>query len=313
MVALRRRARRSMTEPEARIERIRDLEAHLRSKIRGQDHLLSRVAGALSRGELGLAAGGRPRGSFLFIGPTGTGKTELALCFSKYLFGSGAVCRFDMSEYQNTSAVERLLGADASDLGLLGRALASTARGTLLFDEMEKAHPRVLDLFLQMLDAGRITFATGETKSLEDYYVVFTSNLGAAEAMRMDCSSFASIESAVLRRVAQELRPELVGRIDEKLVFARLSREGQRQICELLVSSELERLRRVGFDLQVSCEALEFLLREGYDVYMGARPMRRTIERHIQEAVVRDIFSFGVGAGRVVLGPTRSYLQVERN
>jgi hypothetical protein len=113
---------------------------------------------------------------------------------------------------------------------------------------MDKAHPRVLDHFLQMLDAGRITLATGETKSLENFYIVFTSNLGAAEAMRMERSSWASIEAAVLRRVAQEMRPELVGRIDEKVVFAKLSPDVQREICELLVATEVARLRRLGYD-----------------------------------------------------------------
>jgi len=302
-----------MTDPRSRLERLRGLEPHLRARIRGQDHLLPRVAGALSRGELGLAARSRPRGSFLFIGPTGTGKTELVLCFSDYLFGPGAVCRFDMSEYQNTSSVERLLGADATDSGLLGGALSRVPRGTLLFDEMEKAHPRVLDLFLQMLDAGRITLATGETKSLVDYYVVFTSNLGAAEAMRMEQSSRASIEAAVLRRVAQEVRPELVGRIDEKLVFARLAPEVQREICALLVNAEVTRLRGVGFDLQITREAMEFLLREGYDARFGARPMRRAVERHIQGAVVRDLFASGLGVGRVDLAPTRDGLCVVRD
>ncbi len=271
----------------------------MRARIRGQDHLLPRVAGALSRGELGLAPRSRPRGSFLFIGPTGTGKTELALCFSDYLFGPGAVCRFDMSEYQSTSSVERLLGVDTTDPGLLGRALGRLPHGTLLFDEMEKAHPRVLDLFLQMLDAGRIMLATGETKSLVDFYVVFTSNLGAAEAMRMEYSSWASIESAVLRRVAQELRPELVGRIDEKLVFARLSPSVQREICALEVAKETARLRGLGFDLEVTREALEFLVRAGYNPHLGARPMRHVVERYLQDAVVQNLFATGVGRGKV--------------
>lgn len=279
---------------------LRGLDAHLRTRIRGQDHLLPRVAAALVRGEMGLAASDRPRGSFLFVGPTGTGKTELALCFSQYLFGAGAVHRFDLSEYQNQSSVEKLIGATPSDPGLLGRALAESSRGTLLFDELEKAHPLVLHLFLQMLDAARITLATGDVKCLAGYYLVFTSNIGAAEAMRMERSTPASIESAVLRRVGQTLRPELVGRIDEKLVFARLSPDIQREVCALLVGREVERLRGHGFDLEVSRDALEFLLREGFDPHLGARPLRRAVESHLQDAVVRDLFATGSGRGQVL-------------
>ncbi|HTL66212.1 MAG TPA: AAA family ATPase, partial [Lacunisphaera sp.] len=183
------------------LARLRGLEEHLRHHLRGQGHLLPRFAAAVLCAELGLASPHRPCGSFLFIGPTGTGKTELALCFSDYLFGPGHVHRFDLSEYQNQTAVEKLIGSGPSDRGLLGRVLATHPRGTLLFDEMEKAHPLLLDLFLQLLDPGRITLATGETMSVSGWYVIFTSNLGSSEAMRMERSSFATIEAAVLRRV----------------------------------------------------------------------------------------------------------------
>ncbi len=273
----------------------------MRAHVLGQDHLISRVAAALVRGEMGLASPARPRGSFLFVGPTGTGKTELALCFSDYLFGPGQVHRFDLSEYQNQSSVEKMIGAGVTDAGLLGRALAGAECGTLLFDELEKAHPLVLDLFLQMLDAARITFATGEVKSLSGYYLVFTSNIGSAEAMRMERSSFASVETAVLRRVSQGLRPELTGRIEEKLVFGRLTPDVQREICALMVAREVARLRGNGFELEVTHEAVEFLLREGFDPHLGARPLRRTVESHLQDAVVRDLFATGVGRGKVTL------------
>jgi ATP-dependent Clp protease ATP-binding subunit ClpA len=299
-----------MLEASERLEHLRGLEAHLQKHVRGQDHLLPRVAAALVRGEMGLSSPARPRGSFLFVGPTGTGKTELALCFSDYLFGPGCVHRFDLSEYQNQSSVEKMIGADRTDAGLLGRVLAGAERGTLLFDEMEKAHPLVLDLFLQMLDAARITLATGEVKSLSGYYVVFTSNIGSPEAMRMERSSHASIETAVLRRVAQGLRPELIGRINEKLVFARLTPDVQREICGLLVAREVARLRGHGFDLDVTREAVEFLLREGFDPYLGARPLRRAVESHLQDAVVRDLFATGVGRGKVCLDSSSRWLVI---
>jgi ATP-dependent Clp protease ATP-binding subunit ClpB len=269
---------------------------------------LPHFVAAVHCAELGLASPDRPRGTFLLVGPTGTGKTELALSFSDYLFGPGHVHRFDLSEYQSQSGVEKLIGTSPSDRGLLGRVLASHPCGTLLFDELEKAHSLVLDLFLQLLDPGRITLATGETLSSCAWYIVFTSNLGSAEAMRMERSSPATIEAAVLRRVSQSLRPEFGPRINEKLVFARLTPQVQREICELLIARETARLRGLGHDLTVSRAAMEFLVREGFHPQLGARPMRRTVERHLQEAVVRSLFAHGFAHGKVE--PDGNQLQI---
>ena len=265
------------------IETLRRLPAHLRENIRGQDHVIDRICSVLQRGELGLANPHRPRGSFLFVGPTGVGKTEIANVFTAYLFAGAKPLRFDMSEYQNQSSVEKLIGAHPDDAGLLGRALARADRGTLLFDEVEKAHPLVLDLFLQILDDAAITLATGERKNLSGFYVVFTSNIGAAEAMRMQSAPFASIERTVLARVGQQLRPELVGRMTEKLVFNRLPYELQREICEHMVAREQTRLRELGHSVDVGPEDFERLLREGHHKTLGARPMRSATERHIQQ------------------------------
>ena len=275
------------------------LEAHLRAHLRGQDHVLARAAAVFSRGELGLVRGDRPRGAFLAVGPTGTGKTELVLLAARYLFGDGHVRRFDLSEFQRGDAVERLLGADAADGGAIGRAAVGESPRVWLFDELEKAHPKVFDLFIQMLEPGHVTLATGEVVSLCRDYVAFTSNLGAAEAMRMARSNLASVEQAVLRRVAESLRPELLARIPEKLVFGRLTPDVQRAIAELHLAAEVARLKSVGFDLQVSREALEFLMREGFHPHLGARPLRQTIERQLQDAVVRGLFSTGAGSGRI--------------
>lgn len=275
----------------ALIEKLRSLEHHLKTNIKGQNHVLPRICSVLQRGELGLAHPGRPKGSFLFVGPTGVGKTEVSVCFSDYLFGAGYLNRFDMSEFQNQSSVGLLLGGSASETGMLGHALAEHDGGTLLFDEMEKAHPLVLDLFLQILDAGRITLANGETKNLSGYYIVFTSNIGAGEAMRMESSAFATIERTVLRRVDQALRPELVARISEKMVFNRLSYSVQREICEQMVERERQRLHSLGFDLQIDMGTIEMLVRNGYHRTLGARPMRNTVDRYLQELAARPALS----------------------
>jgi ATP-dependent Clp protease ATP-binding subunit ClpB len=275
----------------ALIERLRSLEHHLKTNIKGQNHVLPRICSVLQRGELGLAHPGRPKGSFLFVGPTGVGKTEVTVCFSDYLFGPGYLHRFDMSEFQNQSSVGLLLGSSSSETGMLGHALAQHDGGTLLFDEMEKAHPLVLDLFLQILDAGRITLANGETRNLSGYYIVFTSNIGAGEAMRMESSAFATIERTVLRRVDQALRPELVARISEKMVFNRLPYAVQREICELMIGREVERLNQLGHKLAVESATVETLVRDGFHRTLGARPMRNTVDRFLQEMAATPVLS----------------------
>ncbi len=294
----------------ARIAHLQGLDVHLRTHLRGQDHVVARAVAVFTRGELGLSRSDRPRGVFLAVGPTGTGKTELVLLAARYLFGEDRVRRFDLSEYQRADAVERLLGADASDSGAIGRAASGASPRIWLFDELEKAHPKVFDLFIQMLEPGHVTLATGEVVSLKQDYIAFTSNIGASEAMRMARSSFASIEQAVLRRVAESLRPELLARIPDKLVFARLAPDVQREIAGLHLANEVARLKSVGFDLQVSSEALEFLIREGFHPQLGARPLRQTIERQLQDAVVRGLFGSGSGAGRVVFDANLNNLRL---
>lgn len=293
-----------------RIAHLRGLEAHLRARIRGQDHLLPRIAAAFCRGALGLAAPDRPRGSLLLVGPTGTGKSEVFTCATDYVFGPGHLVTFDLSEYQDRSAVNKLLGEDRSDSGLLGRALQNLPSGGLLFDEIEKAHPLVMDLFLQVLWRGAITVATGQSCSFGQYVVGFASNIGAADAMRMAHSRFASIEQATLRRLEQTLRPELVGRLDEKLVFARLNPSVQEEICVLEVQRETERLRGLGYDLTVSREAMEFLVREGFHPHLGARPLRKTVERQLQDAVLRGLFARGLASGRIEVDTSQRRLRL---
>lgn len=290
--------------------RLAGLPAHLRSRLRGQDPIIARASAAFQRGELGLASPGRPKGSFLLVGPTGTGKTELMLICSAYLFGPENCSRFDLSEFGREDAVVRFLGADASDAGALGRALSGRSGGVLLFDELEKAHPSLWDIFLQMLDPGHVTLATGERLSLAPYYLAFTSNLGGAEAMRMEQSGPASVERTVLRRLAQSLRPELVERIEEKWVFARLSPEVQREICALRIADETARLKGLGYDLDVSREALEFLVREGFDPHVGARRLRQTVERHLRDAVVRELLQRGVARGVIIPDAERRQLHL---
>ncbi len=301
------------TSSRLQAERLRGLRSHLDANIRGQPHVTERATSVLTRGELGLSHPGRPKGSFLFVGPTGVGKTELTNVFTAYLFGGRKPIRFDMSEYQNQSSVEKLIGQEADETGLLGRALHGATEGTLLFDEIEKAHPLVLDLFLQMLDDASITFATGERRNLSRFYTVFTSNIGSSEVMRMTSAPMATVERTVLSRVGQQLRPELVGRITEKLVFARLGFDTQREICELMIDRERTRLRDLGFALEANGEVAEFLIRRGFHKTLGARPMRSVVERHLQDAIAEGMLSDGSGSGRVVVDARNDRLVLREN
>jgi ATP-dependent Clp protease ATP-binding subunit ClpB len=265
------------------------LPAYLSAQIIGQDHILPRVSSVLKRGELGLTKPHRPRGSFLFLGPTGVGKTETALAFSNYLFGPDHVHRFDMSEYQTQDSLIRLLGENSRDEGIIGRALKQTQKGTLLFDEIEKAHPRILDVFLQILDAARVTLATGEILDFSNYYVVLTSNIGSAETMDLEHSSFSTMERHVLSNARQNLRPEIFARVTERLVFKKLSYEIQLQIAELFLSKELEFLADLGCQLTLHPSVLPVVVRVGFDSKLGARPLRDAVERLVGDAVAQTL------------------------
>lgn len=219
--------------------------------------------------------------------------------FTGFLHHGARPVRFDMSEYLLQSSVEKLIGGGRDDRGLLGLALQGVTEGTLLFDEWEKAHPRVLDLYLQILEDGRITLATGEVLNLCPFNIVFTSNIGSEETMRMENSAFASVERTVLMRVRERLRPELLGRINETLVFARLDYPTQRTICDGMIAGELERLRGCGHELTVDPSAVEFLVREGYHRTLGARPMRGAVERYLQDAVAASVLEGNSGTGNV--------------
>lgn len=282
----------------------------MRSRIRGQDHLMPRIASGFCRAALSLADARRPAVSYLLVGPTGTGKSLSFELACDYTFGPGRLAIFDMTEYQDRSAVNKLIGEDRDDPGLLGRTLNELPSGALLFDEIEKAHSLVMDLFLQILWRGCITVATGRTFPMGGYVIGFTSNIGAADAMRMANSTLASIEHATLRRVGQSLRPELIGRLDEQLVFGRLAPEVQREICALEVAAEAARLRGQGYDLSVTPEAMEFLMREGFHPELGARPLRKTVGRELQGAVMRALFASGTACGKVVPDSAQPRLKI---
>jgi len=287
------------------------LQAHLQQRIRGQDHVIPRIVSLLHRGELGLTKPGRPRGSFLLLGPTGVGKTEVTLTFTSFLMSTDKLFRFDMSEYQTQESLGLLLGGKLGERGTLGMVYERSKVGTLLFDEIEKAHPRVLDVFLQILDAARVTMATGETLELSGFYVVFTSNIGSADLMNLQYSTPATMERHVLTRAQQSMRPELYARITEKLVFGRLTYDHQLEIAQLLLNHELAFLKAKGHNLTPDASVLPFLVRRGFHPKLGARPMRDAVEKLIGDAVALDLLTGGTGCGQLVVADDGNELLID--
>lgn len=300
------------TDPitETHRERLLNLETHLLENIRGQDTALVRMASVLRRGELGLCSPHRPKGSFLLLGPTGVGKTESTVVFTRYLMGDDCLMRFDMSEYQTQESLGLLLGADSQERGNLGRCVTDAEQGTLLFDEIEKSHPRIMDVFLQILDAGRVTFADGFTADLSGFYIVFTSNIASSELLDWQHSSFATMERHVLTRAQQWLRPELYARITEKLVFQRLGYEVQTDIARLMLTRHLAMLEAKGHCLVAEPDVLPFLIRHGFHPRLGARPLRDAIERLVGDAVAASLLHAGNGSGLLLVEDDR-FLRVK--
>jgi len=267
------------------LEQLTGLEAYLASRIKGQGHVLERVCSVLERGQLGLQPSDKPLGSLLFLGPTGVGKTELTLEFTRSLFGREKLFRFDMSEFQHVDSVKLFLGDEAKGSGRLGKVLSEHGQGVLLFDEIEKAHRLIWDLLLQMLDAARITLADHRSYDLSGFYLVCTSNIGSQQLLRPTRLPFTTLERAVLAELHQVFRPELIGRFDEKIVFKALGSETQREIGMLVISQELSRLKERGYDLSLSEETVELLLRKGIHKTLGARPMKKTVQKMLGDAV----------------------------
>lgn len=293
-----------------KLHKLRELDSLLPREIRGQSHALLRIISSVRRGELGLTKPARPRGSFLLLGPTGVGKTETVIVTTAQLFGPGQLFRFDMSEFQNQEALGLLLGARLGEVGYLGAVRERASEGSLLFDEAEKAHPRVLDIMLQLLDAARVTVATGQTLDFSGFYIWLTSNIGSAELMSLQHSNDATLERHVLTRAQQTLRPEIFARIHEKLVFHRLSYENQLEIAEKFLSLEIQFLATRGHRLELDNTVLPFLVRKGFHPKLGSRPMRDAVENLVGEAVSACLLDSRTACGLLALDPARDCLIV---
>jgi ATP-dependent Clp protease ATP-binding subunit ClpB len=261
-------------------------EENLRRRVVGQDQALAAVANTVRAARAGLQDPNRPLGSFLFLGPTGVGKTETARALAEFLFDDEhAMVRIDMSEYQERHTVSRLIGAPPGyvgyeEAGQLTEAVRRRPYSVILFDEVEKAHPEVLNVLLQVLDDGRLTDAQGRTVDFRNTIIIMTSNLGSQYIMEPGLTP-AQIEERVMAAVRENFRPELLNRIDEVVIFQPLGRAQIAQIAEIQLRDLRQRLAERGMKLELTPAARERLADIGFDPVYGARPLRRAIQQRI--------------------------------
>ena len=291
------------------IEKLNSLGDYLRARIRGQDHVIDRMVSVVKRGELGLHPPGEPKASVLFLGPTGVGKTELTKQIARFIYGSELLYRFDMSEFLHLDAVKLFTGDETGQTGRLGKVLSEHNEGVLLFDEIEKAHHLIWDLFLQMAGDARITLADHKAYDLSGFYLIFTSNIGSEFLLRPTRLPFVRMEKSVLTKLSKTFRPELINRFTDKIVFRPLGLETQYEIAKQVIAEHLEIFRRKGFgQLEVAPNAIEFVVRAGYNPTDGARPMRRAAAKYLGDAVANSVLSNSRPSGTFDVLPDHSAL-----
>jgi ATP-dependent Clp protease ATP-binding subunit ClpB len=279
-------------------EKLLKMEEALHKRIIGQSQAVTAVCNAIRRSRAGLSDPKRPIGSFLFLGPTGVGKTELCKALGEFLFDTeDAVVRIDMSEFMEKHSVARLVGAPPGYVGYEeGGYLTELVRrkpySVILMDEVEKAHPDVFNILLQVLDDGRLTDSQGRTVDFRNTIVVMTSNLGSDLIQELaETGDYFTMKAAVLGVVNKHFRPEFMNRIDEVVVFHPLDKEQIRQIADLQINHLRARLAERELGLNVSKEALDYLASSGYDPVYGARPLKRSIQQHIENPLAQEILS----------------------
>ncbi|WP_309068542.1 ATP-dependent Clp protease ATP-binding subunit, partial [Microbacterium sp.] len=295
-----------LTESER--ERLATLEDELHGRVIGQDDAVAAVAKAVRRSRTGMGDARRPVGSFLFLGPTGVGKTELAKALASSLFDDeGAIVRFDMSEFGERHTVARLVGAPPGyvgydEAGQLTERVRRNPYSIVLFDEIEKAHPDVFNLLLQVLDDGRLTDGQGRTVDFRNTVIVMTSNLGSEFlASRAGAIGFTSggrefddedLRARVMGRLRESMRPEFLNRIDEIVLFRKLEKEQLHEIVSLMLGATRARLGAREIALEVTPAAVDWLAERGYEPEYGARPLRRLIQREVDDRIA-DLFVTG--------------------
>ena len=292
-----------------------NLETELHKRVIGQDEAISAISRAIRRNQSGIRSSKRPIGSFMFLGPTGVGKTELAKALAESLFDDeSALIRFDMSEYMEKFAASRLNGAPPGYVGYeeggeLTEKVRNRPYSVLLFDEVEKAHPDIFNVLLQVLDDGQLTDSKGRKVDFSNTIIIMTSNLGAtslrddktvgfgARDIRLD---HANMEKRMLEELKKAYRPEFINRIDEKVVFHSLSAEDMQEVVKVMVKPLIASLAAKGIELKFQASALKLLAQEGYDVEMGARPLRRTLQTQVEDKLSELLLTGDLTTGQTL-------------
>ncbi|HFH8622021.1 TPA: ATP-dependent Clp protease ATP-binding subunit [Streptococcus agalactiae] len=304
-----------------------NLEKELHKRVIGQDDAVTAISRAIRRNQSGIRTGKRPIGSFMFLGPTGVGKTELAKALAEVLFDDeSALIRFDMSEYMEKFAASRLNGAPPGYVGYdeggeLTEKVRNKPYSVLLFDEVEKAHPDIFNVLLQVLDDGVLTDSRGRKVDFSNTIIIMTSNLGAT-ALRDDktvgfgAKDISHDYTAMQKRIMEELkkayRPEFINRIDEKVVFHSLSQDNMREVVKIMVKPLILALKDKGMDLKFQPSALKHLAEDGYDIKMGARPLRRTIQTQVEDHLSELLLANQVKEGQVIkIGVSKGKLKFD--
>jgi len=293
-------------------EKLLDLPEILHRRVIGQDEAVRAVADAVLRARAGLSDPERPTGSFLFLGPTGVGKTELARALAEALFDDEKnMIRVDMSEYQERHTVARLIGAPPGYVGFeeggqLTEAVRRKPYAVVLLDEVEKAHPEVFNVLLQVLDDGRMTDGHGRTVNFKNTLIIMTSNVGSDLILEQltghveDERAYERVRDSVLELLRRQFRPEFLNRVDEQIVFRPLGREELREIVRLQIDRLRERFDEQRIELLLTAEAEDLLADVGYDPVWGARPLKRAIQRELETPLARRLIAGEIGDGDAV-------------
>jgi ATP-dependent Clp protease ATP-binding subunit ClpB len=293
---------------QSEMEKLLQLEDELHTRVIGQAQAVTAVADAIQRSRAGLSDPNRPIASFLFLGPTGVGKTELSKALASQLFDSEeAMVRIDMSEYMEKHAVSRLIGAPPGYVGYeeggqLTEAVRRRPYAVILFDEVEKAHPDVFNVMLQILDDGRVTDGQGRTVDFTNTILILTSNIGSASILDLagDPARHSEMEARVNEALRAHFRPEFLNRLDETIIFHSLKQEELRQIVELQVKRLAQRLDDKKLGLQLNADALDWLAGVGYDPVYGARPLKRAIQRELETPIAKGILGGQFTGGHTI-------------